>query len=682
MAANEGFILGTLDLNDETSLVTESVKFTPAALKPVWAQNSAADGDALVDEPHYENAVFEMTIRVLPKDSMDESLEVLGELTDAVQECARAEGGQEFVWLPAESTTPYTWYAVLGEMTELPIDLASGWLFKSPTITVKLTCRPFGYMQQRTILEATESGADPLQTIYVGGVEGDVRAEATLILSDASEIDRRFAQWGRDVVSTEENPDLLIEAGDLVTEGFSGEAIESSEAYGEEVVKATAINQYSTTMCSTGRIEHVGSYAVYLRLNSGTDDSTFRMSYRNGNGPLLSLEWQKPPAIGVWTDVYLGEVFLDERVLGFQTSEILIEHQTATSGLAENEVNYLTFIPTTGTSGVARGVLNARATKLIAFDNFAPDEELKDFHLDEREPDFPPSAEWAEVNKTGASGLLAYTFTSGGVKNEFVYRYSTDSSVNSGCFALLGSGEYGTFQSSVVVSHPGTHLLEGASRIGLLGRYKSKEKWVMAVLVRYSNIVYLEVLKNMSGTVTSLGAASTGILITTSGSAGLIDGMNAAGLITFTAVEDGSWSATCGTASLTGHDNDLAADGTLATGRAGLYDAYVSSEEKKRQMEAFKLLGAEASDRACYAEQSIEFRSDGALRMDATGTYAGPPSVYRGSNFYLDPAGSSGRINRIATRMRRSDIAQEQDATVTDKQTVEVKVRERVLKPR
>lgn len=679
MAANEGLKLGTVDLNDESTFVTESFKFTPAALKPIWAQNSAADGDALVEEPHYDNAVFELTIRVLPKTNMDEALEALGELTDAVQECARIEGGQEFVWTPAESTTPYLWYAVLAEMPELPIDLASGWLVGSPAVSVKLTCRPFGYMEERVIKAAVESGAEPIQTLYIGEVQGDVLAEATAIVSDASEEDRRFAQWGRDVVSSEENPSLLIEAGDLTTEGFSGEAAESSEAYGGKLVKATAIAGYATGICSTGRIEHVGSYMVYVRAKAGAADANFRISYRNGDGPLLPLEWQAPAATEEWTDVSMGEIFLDERVLGEQTSEIIIEHQTTTSDSAENEVNYITLIPTSGASGVARGVLNERATDLIAFDNFNQTEELKSVVLAGLKPNFPTSGvTWAEINKTGENGLYAYTFSGG----SYVYRYKTDSNVNSGCFALLGTGEYATFQSSVVVSAPGTHLLEGASRIGLLGRYKSTEKWVMAVLVRVGNIVYLEVLKDMSGTVSSLGNGSTGIPVTTTGTAGLIDSMSAAGTITFTVVEDGSWSASCGSANLTGHDDDLAADGALSTGRAGLYDAYVSASEKKRQMEAFKLLGAEASDRACYSGQKIEFRSDGALRTDATGSYVGPPSVYRGANFFLAPAGASGQINRVAVRMRRTDIVQEQDTAVMDKQTVEVKVRERVLKPR
>ena len=58
----------------------------------------------------------------------------------------------------------------------------------------------------------------------------------------------------------------------------------------------------------------------------------------------------------------------------------------------------------------------------------------------------------------------------------------------------------------------------------------------------------------------------------------------------------------------------------------------------------------------CYANQSIEFRSDETLREDSTGTYAGPPPEYVGGRFFVPPAGGPARKARVALIARNNDV--------------------------
>jgi hypothetical protein len=72
------------------------------------------------------------------------------------------------------------------------------------------------------------------------------------------------------------------------------------------------------------------------------------------------------------------------------------------------------------------------------------------------------------------------------------------------------------------------------------------------------------------------------------------------------------------------------------------------------------------------AGQQVEFRSDGAVRYDATGTYAGTPPEYRGSEFFLPPPGAATRRSRVAVLARRNDISLLGDTNPQDPLRIQV----------
>ena len=332
----------------------------------------------------------------------------------------------------------------------------------------------------------------------------------------------------------------------------------------------------------------------------------------------------------------------------------------------------------------ARGIASVEATELIAFDYF----EQTEGNLEGKELPYPSGAKWAETNKTGANGFkvvesLEIPGGGGATFSEGAARTAVgDSSLNSGCFAQAGSTNHTTFGVSARVAAL-SKMPEGESRIGLLGRYVSTEKWLIAFLICPVGWKrpWLEVWKNVSGTTTQLGAAPTNLRVVKSL-------LQETGEISLYVAANGSWTANAWFAELSGQDNDLATGGALASGKVGIYDAYTAAEEEgaeappPRAIDNFQLTGADDPGVVCYSGKSVEFNHEGCLREDESGEYDGPPDEYRGAGFYLQPAGDQGLINRVVVRMRRNDVAVESAEHVTDKQTIEIKARERFLVPR
>lgn len=643
----------------------ESLTFTPAAKKAQWAENPDADGAALVKESRYTNSYFELQVRAERQEDTEAALEHVGELLDAMQGCERARGGAESLWIPNETEPGYTFYAVMAEIVNVPIEVQGdmvGWMLSCPVLQIKVTARPFLYTAERTVVEAKESEATPAQEIFVKGIKGDVPAEARLIVKDKATQNRRYVQWGRDVVETEEPPACLITAASLVTEGFSGEAKTRSGAYSEEKVKrATAVSS-ATTICSTGSIKHVGSFAVYMRPYAGSTNARFRISYRNGDGPLIPLEWKTPPVEANFSHMFMGEVFLDEVEQGEQTSEIRIEHKTS-GAVVENDVNYLLLLPSRA-SHKARGRAVNTPTKLLAYDEFLQTEGA----LSGKNLGGPGTITWSGAGDSDDFTVIA--------ADDVARRTATsDSSLNAGRFGLAGSTEYESVQVSAVASS--SVLKEEVSRIGVLARYVDTSNWLIGVLSTGLSSsggairVWLEVIRCISGSAVALGRTeltAASVLPSTT--------------VTLSVAASGSWTAESMGEGISGQSSTLATGGALAKGKVGIYDAWTSATACTRTLDSFNAMGADSAAVVCYSGKAIEFNSRGAERESSAGGTWGQPDLPRGANFYLEPEGADERINRIIVLMRRGDVEEEADSAVTDKHTVEIKVRERFLLPR
>lgn len=310
------------------------------------------------------------------------------------------------------------------------------------------------------------------------------------------------------------------------------------------------------------------------------------------------------------------------------------------------------------------GIASVTPTNLLAYDEFNQTAGNLEGKV------LPLGGTWAGASKTGENGFKVNA-TSHVAERAKV----SDADLNSGAYALAGVTEYTTCQVKIGVSVDKFNPA-GSVRLGVFARYLNAENWLMLAynIDVAAGQLYpkLQVIKRVAGVVTVL--AETGVIAPNLGLS----------YLQLQVAADGTWGAEVPSPALplSGQDPVLATGGTLAKGRVGIYDAWATTTATTRTYDRFSALGAEAAGRVCYSGKQVEFNSEGCLRQDSTGTYDGPPSIYRGGQFYLEPEGDSGAINRIIVRMRRNDIEEEADLNVSDKHKIEVLATERFLMPR
>lgn len=664
--ADEALTLGGIKLYGGAPFDLEVLDFTPAAKRPQFADNADADGEVLVREAHYTNSSFEIQVRVSPQANMDTALTKLGELRDAIQACERIEGGAPTEWKPAGATATYTYYAIIGEETGLPIVAEgddAGYFVNAPVLRFRLICRPFGYTPERVVKAATESGAEPLQVAYVGGIKGDVPAEGRLVLTDKATQDRRYAEYGQDVVESEVNPSLLLKAiTDLKVTGYAGESSIRTGSYSTNVVKAT-LTPTPVVLCSTGSIKHVGSYRLKLRCQISGEEGRFRASYRVGDGPWIPLPWAEPQLTEKWCEVDLGEAFLEEAGRGEQVSEIRIEGKVESGGENENVTGYIDFLNPMPTRryGIARAPLRPDTpTTVLVADLF-------------NQADGAATGKVAERGGTYAavanSDTTDFTISGGKLKRTAVIDTGTI-----GSLPFEGRG-IGTSKELTDLVMRTDFKLESTSdqlvRFGHLISYVNNTNFILIVLVR-TNAVFLGwqlAVYTPAGGVLGKARRKDLSVRTPEGSIlTIVEGNTAA---VYVAGHGGPFR------------RELTVEDALigAKGKAYAYDECFGGSADTRLYDNLAIWEP-AFPPVCESGQSLEIRHDGAEREDSAGTYWSPVPEFRGAHFELDPAGDSKRINRLVAKMRRNDNKLEPDSTAVDKQTLEVLARERFLMPR
>jgi hypothetical protein len=674
--ALEGFVFDALDINDGANFTVQDAGFSfkPAQKQPQWVDNPDADGGDLAYEPHYTNSEFALPVRVARKLTMDTALEAWGELQDKVQKASlmRDQGGLPFIWTPKGSSRSYTWFALLGEVPEVPVtasgDLA-GWFVNSPVFPVKLSCRPFGHLAERTLLAAVASGEVPLQQVELKGVGGDVPAEGRLIVFEKSAVDRRHLEWGLD----QNEGTLLVTAAGLTTAGFTGVVKTRAGAYPvatEKVVRAVAVNAW--TPMAAYATAMIGSYRVKARVFPTSEAARFRISYRVGDGPFKTLGglYSAVAAAGIngYFEIDLGEVTFEEVIAGTQRAEVRIESMAA-EGAPENDLNYLELMPTVSGYGKGRGLQSSAATQLLAYDEY-----IQSAGAATGKSPTVGSAYVAATNSDAAPDFEVDAV------NHRLFRSSVSDTGTIIPVYLLGRaiGAGAAKYKNHMIAHNLTIPWSEAVTTGHIVRWVNAENFFVVYFTEFGgggvgwNLLVgkykakvrtiLREVENFRGKAAELS--------------GRLE----------TIVQDGAIAVYFdGVEVTTVKDADLATGGTHQEGQAFLYDHNVAAAAATRIYDNFEIVEIPPAGRVCFASRQAELRSDSddkLIRQDATGTYDGPPSTYRGGRFYIPPAGDAGLVSRLAVKMRRNDVDTEPDTNVTDQQTIEVKVTERFLAPR
>lgn len=659
MATQEGVVLNGLDLNDGTNYTVESFTVPPAKKRPEWITGGDSNGARLAREALYENRTVTCRVRVEQKATMDLALAAVGALTDKLQEAEK--GGVDLVWTPADSTKSGALEVLMAEVDSLPVVVQgddAGWYVKSPVAEVTLTCRPG--IRGAEVVGTPASSTDPLVTVELTGVTGDLPADGRLIVTDNATQSRRHVEWGLESLHypTSSPPSLLIDSDGLVTTGFAGTGTTRSGAYdpgaaGNSVIQATLATQ-PVAVCGTGNLSHVGTFRVKARVYAVAtlpEQVWVRLAWSEGDGPYRANPYVTPPVINGWAEVDLGLIIVPAKVLGTQRWTGRIEASTTAVGTTI-DIDVLELIPAGEGYGVARGEYAYKPGVLVARDEFTGT--IAGGGLNTRVA--PLGGTWATA---GAATDLVFSDLGGG---ETVIR-STTSDAGAGRLAVLGATDYTNVEVGVDFF---LNAATGAPTTRVLLRYTDANNYAYAQVQHepagYSSALSLLVV--VAGVTTALG----GVVCPDARLAWhtLRVVASASGQCYAQVIKAGAVVAT-----VSGQSSVLATAGALATGKPGFADLHAITGAVDRLYDNFYAATPAAEPIAVYSGQSLEVRSDSAIREDSTGTYWGPAPSYRGSRFTVPPAGAGARKVRVAVKARRNDVAVAADDNIADSLTVQ-----------
>lgn len=452
-------------------------------------------------------------------------------------------------------------------------------------------------------------------------------------------------------------PDLLIDSDALTTSGFSGAQTTRTGAYdangtGNNVIRAT-LQLVPLAVCGTGDQSHTGSYRVKARVYANdavTRQTKLRLAWREGDGPLRANPWVSPVVSKAWTEVDLGTISIGEKLRGTQRWTGQIEaYSTFYAGAATLDIDYLLFMPTANGYGRARSRPLVQTPKTFsAYDAFG--------HTSGN-----LSGKVLPVGGTWSTSGSATDFTINTTNRRAQRATTSDASRR---FAVAGTTNYTTICVEADVLWSGGTF----ANAGLLARWADASNFFE--LMVGGQVMYLTTW--VAGIENQIAAANVAMVAGVQYRVRLLVDSSGGAFGWF-----GS-PASLGDPVLSASSADLATGGALATGRVGLRDYHPGGQAITRAYDNFQAFVPE-TDAVMFSGRSAEIRHDAAIREDSTGTYWGDVPSYRGSRFYLQPAGDTGHVNRIAVKARRNDVESAADDQIADALTATVTYTPRYL---
>lgn len=669
MAANEGLVLDTLDLNDATSYVLEALSMPPPKKRLEWVSGGDTDGAVLGRDPLYEQREVTARIRIVAQSTMDLALAKIAAIGDKLEEAERNQTGVALQWTPADATlTTGTFRCLSGEITDLPVSVdgdGAGWFVKSPIITVTMTCDPF--MRGAEASAGTTSASTlPLVTLELTGVAGDVPAEGRLVVTDAASQSRRLVRWGLEsrFYPTSSPPGLILDSDSLVTTGYLGTGTTRTGAYdpgaaGNSVVRATLALQ-PFTVCGTGVLTHVGTFHVFARVWSQHQANFMRFSWQDGEGPVRSNAWVNPSPIQQFVDVDLGIITLTTALSGTQKWLGTIDAYNSIGPGLTLDVDYIYLVP------AQEGYAEARAV----YSYLPPGTQSARDEFTGIVSGTALNARVASLGGTWATSGAATDFTAADLPTgmETMTR-ATTADTGVGRVAVLGATSYTNVEVGIDAYF--NHLPDGNTfSVALFARYVDANNYLVVNwnVSPTTSFTDWSVTKVIAGTGTTIAYGSTTQPIPS--------------LNTWYSLRLIAYATGFGVAQLVlsdvpvvtakFSDATLITAGTLATGKPAFAEfSNETSPVITRYYDNFYVSTPAAEPVVIYSGRTAEMRSTSAIRPDSTGTYYGDVPGYRGSRFFVPPAGTRARKTRIAVMARRNDVVVMADDQIADSTTIQ-----------
>lgn len=612
----------------------------PAAKRPTWLDSPDADGALLLEDPRVGTRVHTYRIRYDPAASMNTALASLAALVDKLEGCGRTSGGLALVWTPQGSTKSTTFRALLGEITELPIELGgtnAGWFRKGPVVTVTITCAPFGELAPVSGSPVTAS--NPVAAVTLANVAGDAPAKTSLLVEETSL--GNPLRWieggaGLDTTST-----LMINASSLVTSGFAGTLVTDATGIDGHAIGAHPLAT-PTAICGTGVQPHVGTWRVLLRARVQATGRV-RLSWRVGDGDYSANDYASGPidasgAGNPWSRVDLGLITIPTATVGSQAWDGRIEAIDTAPGGGDIDACSLLFIPATAGYFITRAEYRYQAGAIAGYDNFIGTTAAG--ALNGRTA--PAGGAWATSGDT-----TDFTFADGNFDTGSEEVTRTAASSTNGRFAILGSSVYSDTQVDAAIR---ANVPTGTSRpvLGVIARWTDSSNYLRAT-VNFSPTFSAGLLLTqfaggipLTATITTFSFTADRyrlrLIVFASGHAIAQVLSRAGALLTQTEMTSAV----------------LATGGVLDDGKVGLFD-FMTGPSTPRFYTDFTVSTPLPEPVVAYPGKDFVIDADGARRESASGTAWGRVTPI-GTAPVLSAAGAAGVSTRTAVLAHKNDL--------------------------
>jgi hypothetical protein len=520
-----------------------------------------------------------------------------------------------------------------------------------------LECIPDWYGTELDL--GTETGAGEVICVLTPD-RGDHPGRVRVVVTEGEGQPHLGLLWGirSRHYSADATAALSYEAEDLTPLDAAAVATVTGASGGasNNVVRHAALPSVWTAVLATdldgvGPLTHTGSYRVWARCHTtSATPPKLRLVWSVGN--LLDPIQNVAAAIPGTSNFYaldLGEIRLAAAPFGAHQWRGQV-HAIGAAGGENISIDKLWLLPLDELAGSLR----ARAPNLSVVDYLRGSVDAYD-GFDQSSGNLSTQALPSGQAWGAGSGSSATDFQVGSSK---ITRTIASESAWAGRYALAGSVLYKDVTVEAFITPPAasTPLL-----VGVLARYSDVNNWLIGGFDVQTNT--LKVVKRVAGTITTI--ATQTIAYPTSGAT-----------LTLTALASGDYALKCtpiglDATTLTGRDANLAGNGALYLGNAGVYSEKRSSGSVAVSLDNFRLWSPQ-SDAVVHAGRSVELRTDGIYRENSGGAGTGPVTWIEGDFPRLPPSGLEAREVELFVKLSRGDLDQIPDTSPDDDLSVQV----------
>ena len=529
-------------------------------------------------------------------------------------------------------------------------------------VTLTFNCLPFGRGTPVTGSVHSETSL-PVLVWTETSVSGDVPALGKLVITEGQAVDQASVMWGvqSKTYSSSANAALFYEAesrtpkdaGAATAAGPSG-----SSGSGNNTILANALTSLWQDVMSTqasgggADLSHVGRYRFYARVqgasaNVGTVN--VRLSWTQGDLRNATVNDSVAlPANGQYVDCDLGIVNLTAVRSGTQRWRATIQAKSNNTG-DDIYIDCFWLRPADEGSGIASIVPSySTQTTLKAQDGF-------------NQSSGALSGKSLDLGGTwSTAGGTTTDFQESGASSATRNKAGDTGSSNNGRLAVA-SGSASMTGTQVSVRAFSLNHVTGAYG-GLIARYTDTNNFLQ---------FYGDMGANYGDSAAFfLGYWLSGAWVPLAQYTSPFGVFPQPVTFSLTAYANGTVQATASIpvgqlVTLSGSSSVLATGGTLASGKAGIFDFQSSSTANTRYFSQFSAYAIN-NDAALYASQTLTIGDSYVDRMDSTGTTPSSPASYVGDYLRVPVAGREGRTTRFMVKASRAVPGSLSDSGIDD----------------